>query len=301
LVGFGTPEHMAATAFSDAHWISEDGMRLHYRDYPGPAERPAVVCVPGLTRNCRDFAELASRLAPSWRVVALSLRGRGESAYADPSTYNNVVYVQDLESLALQLELTRVVIIGTSLGARLAMMLAARHPDLIAGAVLNDLGPITPPEALARIRSSLSVAEYCWCSWNKAAEALATRFAALHPRYRREDWMQMARRLCRESGDGDVRLDYDPRLVTAPPSPSEDLWLGLHALSAVPVLSVRGSLSDVLTAEGQNELCRRIASLETACVTDTGHAPTLGEPAAIAAVDRLLERVLAAERRRRAC
>ena len=124
--------------FEDGFWWSNDGLRLHYRDYPGRGDRPPILCFPGLTRNARDFEGLAERLAGEWRIIAVELRGRGESAYAkDSMSYVPLTYLQDVEALIAHLELDRFIAFGTSLGGILTMLLAAAEGDHIVGALLN--------------------------------------------------------------------------------------------------------------------------------------------------------------------
>jgi pimeloyl-ACP methyl ester carboxylesterase len=104
-------------AWRDGYWWSNDGLRLHYREFPGPADRPPILCIPGLTRNARDFEGVAGRLGGAWRVICVDLRGRGESAYArDPMTYVPLTYLQDMEALIRDLALERLILFGTSLG-----------------------------------------------------------------------------------------------------------------------------------------------------------------------------------------
>ena len=129
-------------AWSDGYWVSSDGLKLHYRDYAGGASRPPILCIPGLTRNARDFEGVAERLAGDWRLICVDLRGRGESAHAkDPMTYLPPTYLQDLEALIAELKLERFVLFGTSLGGLMTMLLAASGRERIAGALLNDIGP----------------------------------------------------------------------------------------------------------------------------------------------------------------
>src|SRR5438270_12137480 len=125
-------------AFTDEHWQSADGLSLHYRDYPGGEGRPPILCIPGLTRNARDFEGVATRLAGDWRVLCLDLRGRGASdKAADPASYNPLVYVQDVQRLLAALELPRVVVFGTSLGGLVAIFLANAARAQTAGILLN--------------------------------------------------------------------------------------------------------------------------------------------------------------------
>jgi pimeloyl-ACP methyl ester carboxylesterase len=125
----------AMADFENRSWSSRDGLRLHFRDFPGPDDKPPVLCLPGLTRNARDFEDVAARLAGQWRVICPDMRGRGDSDYAkDPMTYNPAQYLDDVELLLEQHGIARFVAVGTSLGGLLTMLLAAGttagSPDL---------------------------------------------------------------------------------------------------------------------------------------------------------------------------
>lgn len=283
---------MGGAPFTDGYYWSRDGLRLHYRDYAGDPARAPLLCLPGLTRNLRDFEGLAARLAGGRRVICVSLRGRGESAYAkDPLTYVPLTYLQDVEALVRELGLARVIAIGTSLGGVLTLMLAATHPGLLAGAVLNDIGPTVEPAGLARIRAQVGKGGN-WPTWMHAARDVAATNGAIHPDYRMEDWLRMAKQLCRLTSKGRIVWDYDARIAEPFRLPNAeagvDLWPALEALAGVPVLSVRGALSDILGRTTQAEMARRLPRLTAVEVPRVGHAPTLGEPVAAAALDTLL-------------
>ena len=113
---------MSAT-YTDQYWMSPDGLKLHYRDYAGRDDRPVVLCLHGLTRNARDFADLAEHLSGDWRVIVPEMRGRGMSEYAkDSSSYSPITYVADVEALLAELGITRFVSIGTSMGGLMTML-----------------------------------------------------------------------------------------------------------------------------------------------------------------------------------
>src|SRR4028119_255357 len=140
-------------AWSDGYWNSEDGLKLHYRDYPGSSDRPPIICIPGLTRNARDFEGVAERLSPDWRVICVDLRGRGESGHSkDPMSYVPRTYVEDMEALIAELKLDRFALFGTSLGGLVTMLLSLRHGDRIAAAMINDIGPVIDPKGIERIK-----------------------------------------------------------------------------------------------------------------------------------------------------
>lgn len=284
--------------FSDGYWWSPDGLRLHYRDYAGGADgRPPLLCLPGLTRNARDFEPLAERLAGEWRLICPDMRGRAESAQAkDPMSYVPLTYLQDVGRLLADLAITRFVAVGTSLGGIITMLIAATGPERLAGAVLNDIGPLIEPAGLDRIRGYVGSGS-SHPSWVHAARALEEGNGDVYPRYGLEDWLAMAKRLYRLNASGRVVLDYDMRIaeplkVTGGEA-GVDMWPAMAAFRAVPTLILRGALSDLLSEATAARMLREIgAQAELVTVADVGHAPTLDEPDAMAGIDRLLARVL---------
>jgi pimeloyl-ACP methyl ester carboxylesterase len=200
------------STWADSSWTS-DGLRLHYRDYAGPKNRPALLCMPGLTRNIRDFEPLIAHLAGDWRIIAVEFRGRGESEYSKaPASYAPPVYAQDVALLIEELKLRKIVTIGTSLGGLVSMMLAAMLPDRIVGAVLNDIGPVVEQRGLDRIKSYVGKAQ-AWPTWVHAARAAAEQNADVYPGYDLENWIAMAKRLNTLTPQGRVVPDYDPRIA----------------------------------------------------------------------------------------
>lgn len=285
-------------SWRDAYWWSNDGLRLHYRDYAGPDDRPPLLCLPGLTRNARDFEPLAKRLAGTWRLICPDLRGRAESAYAkDPMSYVPLTYLHDLERLLTDLALTRFVIVGTSLGGIIAMLMASTRPDRLAGAVINDVGPKIEEAGLARIRGYVGSGGN-YSTWVHAARGLSEANADIYPDYGLEQWLAMAKRLYRLNSGGRVVLDYDMRIAEPLKVPGGeagvDLWPALAGFKAAPTLVVRGERSDLFSAETAERMRNDIGNnTEVATVPGVGHAPVLDEPEAAAAIDRLLYRVLA--------
>lgn len=272
-----------------------DGVRLHLRDYAGDENRPPLVCLPGLTRNVRDYADLAERLAGEWRVIAMDLRGRGESGRAeDWASYVPAIYLTDVEAALDALEIDRFLGVGTSLGGLVLMMLAAKSPARLAGLVLNDVGPAIEPAGLTRIRGYVGRAS-SHPTWLHAARAVAEANADVYPDWQLDDWLAMAKRTHRLTDKGKVVLDYDLRIaepfkVAGAEAPA-DLWPALDALAGVPLLVVRGERSDVLSPATTARMLAVVPGAEEVVVPRVGHAPTLGEAEAVAGVERLLRRV----------
>ena len=286
------------TGYQNKYWWSNDGVRLHYRDYPArdaDATRPIILCIPGLTRNARDFEGVAARLAGDWRVIAINLRGRGESGYAkDPMTYVPLTYVQDIEALLGELGVARYIAFGTSLGGIVTMLLAGTARERIVGALLNDVGPEIVPAGLSRIRGYVGKSN-TWPTWMHAARGVAEANGDAYPEYEIEQWLAMAKRLYRLNSAGRIVLDYDMKIAEPFRVPGNeagpDMWRALARLQGVPTLVVRGARSDVLAAATAERMVTEIDQAELVTVEDVGHAPMLDEPVVVAAIDRLLDRV----------
>ncbi len=281
--------------WSDGYWWSNDGLRLHYRDYAGPASKPPIICIPGLTRNARDFEGVAARLAGDWRVICVELRGRGESAYAkDPMTYVPLTYLQDMEALIRHLELDRFILFGTSLGGLITMLLAMSGETRIKGALINDIGPVLEHRGLDRIRSYVGRSQ-SWPTWLHAARHFAETQRDVFPNWELEQWLVFAKRLCKLNSSGRIVFDYDMRIAEPFKLPGGatgfDLWGAFAGLKGIPSLAVRGALSDLLTDETLGKMLAENPAMESVTVADVGHAPTLEEPEAVAAIDRLLARI----------
>lgn len=295
--------------FEDRFWSSRDGLKLHYRYYPasqssdGGADggapdkaRPPVLCMHGLTRNGRDFENLASRLSSEgWRVICPDMRGRGDSEYArDSATYTPMQYVEDVLGLIEQEQLDRFVAVGTSLGGLMTFGLALTLPGRIAGAVINDVGPVLSAAGLKRIRGYLGLGR-SFPTWVHAARALEAQHGAAHPGHTLDFWIGMAKRMMTLGGSGRIVFDYDMKIAEpfahVDPDAQPDLWPAWEALTSAPVLVVRGALSDLLSPATLNEMRRRAPSIDTLTLGNVGHAPLLDEPEALAAIERLLARV----------
>lgn len=282
--------------WEDRNWTSGDGLKLHFRDYPGSAERPPILCLPGLTRNARDFEALAERLAGHWRVICPDMRGRGDSDYArDPMTYTPAHYVADVELLLAAEGIARFVSIGTSLGGLMTMMLAAANPDRIAAAVINDVGPEIEAAGLARIREYVGQGR-SYETWVHAARALQEANRDIYPAWDLPAWLRMAKRCMVIGTGGRITFDYDmniaePFEAEQGPAPAPEVMWGIYeSIARRPLLVLRGAHSDILSAEVAARMKVRGTATELVTVPGVGHAPTLDEDEAIAAIDRLLAR-----------
>ncbi|WP_206244175.1 alpha/beta fold hydrolase [Novosphingobium terrae] len=270
-------------------WTAADGLTLFGRDYAaaeGEARLP-VVCLHGLTRNSRDFETLAPWLAARQRrVLALDMRGRGHSARDPQQRYDLATYVEDVVALLARLGIARAQFVGTSMGGLITVELATHDPALVAGAVINDIGPQLAPQGLARIAGYVGKGG-ALPDWQAAAQACAALNADVFPHYGAAEWLAMARRLFREQ-DGQIIADYDPaiadaltRIVTDP-----DPWGKWHRFAdARPVLVLRGTRTDLLEQSVAEAMVQGHPEARLALVDGIGHAPMMDEPDAAAALE----------------
>lgn len=284
-------------SYLDANWTSADGLTLYFRDYAGPEgyNGPPVLCMHGLTRNSRDFAKIAEHLAKTRRVIVPEMRGRGQSEYAsDGATYNPKQYVDDVEQLLKQEGIERFISVGTSMGGLMTMMLAAAKPGRLVAVVMNDIGPQIEAKGLSRIGGYVGQGR-SYPTWLHAARSMSSVHSQAFPRYDLASWIEMAKRTMVVSQNGRISYDYDmaiaePFKETGNAAPA-DLWPAFDALKDVPMVVVRGELSDLLSAGTVAEMGRRNPAMTSVTVPGVGHAPMLDEPEAAEAIDALLVKV----------
>lgn len=295
--------------FVERSWTAPDGLELSGRDYAGAAgaAKLPVVCLHGLTRNARDFEQVAPAIAATGRrVLALDVRGRGRSAWdPKPGNYALPVYVADMIGWAKALGIGRAVFVGTSMGGLITLLLAAAAPELVAAAVLNDIGPEIAPEGLARIAAYTGETAAA-ADWSQAAAYAAKINGPAFPAYGASDWDAFARRLFHPAAGGGLELDYDPAIAApmkaapqpgAGPQPGPDLWPLFDNLAKGgpagerPLLLVRGALSDLLALSTRDQMQARAPHMRQAEIPGVGHAPMLSEPEAAGAIQVFLRDV----------
>ena len=292
---------------TDRFVTAQDGLKLHVRSYgPRVSDTLPVVCLPGLARTAADFEPLATSLAgdPATprHVIALDSRGRGQSEYdRDPANYSLQVELADLQAVLTALAIARAVFIGTSRGGILTMLLATVRPTAIAGCVLNDIGPVIESTGLLRIKSYVGKLPRP-VSFHEAAEILRRLFASQFPKLSDDGWVAFARTTFKDVGSR-VVPDYDPKLAVTlaavqPDQPLPDLWRQFDALARVPMMVIRGGISDILSAATVEAMRARRDRLELLEVPDEGHAPMLAGPLIIGRIVSFVNSCESAERRR---
>jgi pimeloyl-ACP methyl ester carboxylesterase len=274
----------------DRFFRTKDGLTLHGRLRRGGKGTPAL-CIPGLTRNERDFSDIAAAIAANGRdVLALSLRGRGGSdrdgAYLN---YQPPTYVGDVQAVLDQLAWEKAAFIGASLGGIVTMLTNLAAPERVAAAIVNDVGPELAPEGLARIAGYVGAVRPDAKSLDEAAEQIKAINEAAFPGRDADFWRLFARRTFREEG-GRFVLDYDQNIGRAlvEAGPAGDLWPAFLSLKGKPTLIVRGAISDLLTPPILERMRSAVPGLVSVEVAGVGHAPTLSEPEAERAILKFL-------------
>jgi len=274
-----------------AHFISAwDGLRLRALEWRSGDSRLPLLCLPGIVRTAGDFAGVAQQLGEERRIVSLDYAGRGRSGRsADPARYAPEACLRDILDLCAALHLHRVGVIGTSFGGLLSMGLAAARPGLIRAVVLNDIGPDIGAGGATFVRRfvshdpALPDLEACVAYLRSVLPPLSLSTD--------DEWRTMAQLTYAPDGGGLFRPLWDTRIARLLDAPRPDLWTLFGALSHVPLLMVRGAVSDILLPETVTRMQAERPDMMVVSVDGVGHAPTLSEPVAAEAVRAFLDRL----------
>ena len=267
----------------------EGSHRVAYTQW-GESDNPRVlICVHGLTRNGRDFDTLAAALAADYRVVCPDVVGRGASDWlVDKHGYGYPQYVDDMCALVTHLNADKVHWVGTSMGGLIGMLLAAQPGSPITRMVMNDVGPLIPKAALARITSYVGD-DPRFSSMQELDDYLRDIYAPFGP-FTDEQWQGLVRSSARRLDNAGIGLAYDPGIAVplrAMPEQDVDLWSTWDKVQC-PVLVIRGEQSDLLLADTAEQMTVTGPRAELSVLAGMGHAPTLMSEDQIALIARWL-------------
>lgn len=266
--------------------------RLHYTDWGDPANPRIVICVHGLTRNCRDFDALAANLQDRFRVISISMAGRGKSGWlANPQDYGYPQYMADATALIARVTAeddADISWVGTSMGGMLGMLLAARPQTPIRRLVLNDVGALIPKAAMERIGAYVGADPRfdSFDAFERYVRTVCAPFGTLTD----AQWRHFAEHNARRHEDGRWGMVYDPgiaRPFTDAAAKDIDLWKVYDAVRC-PTLLLRGAESDLLLRETAQEMTRRGPQCRLIEFPGVGHAPALLADEQIAAIRAFL-------------
>ena len=250
--------------------------RVAYREWGEPDNPRVVICVHGLTRNGRDFDDLARALADRFRVVCPDMPGRGDSEWLrDANDYTTPTYLTALTALIACCRVDTVAWVGTSMGGLLGMLLAAQPGTPIARLVVNDVGPVIEPAALARIATYVGLDPLfdSFAALEAHVRAVSATFGPLSD----AQWEALSRSTARQMEDGRWRLKYDPGIAVpfrVAAAARTDLWALWDAIMC-PTLVLRGAQSDLLSSATAQAMRSRGPKPELIEFAGIGHAPML--------------------------
>ncbi|MCW9035320.1 MAG: alpha/beta hydrolase [Rhodospirillales bacterium] len=283
-----------AENYKACFYTSQDGLSLFYRDYgSSQAKGPTLVFLGGINRNSKDHHDIATELSHQYRVICPDYRGRGQSQ-SDKNwrNYQPVTYLNDLRHLFTLLNLHQVIVIGTSMGGLLAMALSAFSPTVLKGAVINDVGPDINPKGIARIIDYLGD-DTAFDNWESAIKHIQN--AWNDPSIKTEDdWLKNAHETFHENTEGEICIDWDPAIATAleeDTGEAHDLWPLFKGFKNIPILTIRGEVSDILTQKTFDKMIALLPNMSTLIVPETGHTPRLDTPLVLTKIKEFLNSI----------
>ena len=285
-------------ALQEINFSVRDGLRLRVRCHPAPgSSRRPLICLASIIGNARDFDPLGMALSghgTSRRsVYALDARGHGSSEW-DPvwSNYTELQDCEDALDLLTLLGLTGAAILGSGRGGIVAMIMGLLRPSALGAVVLNDIGPSIEPDGYVRMMSQVGRLPTP-STWADATQLMRRLYADRYPRLTTGEWQDLARAAFLEK-DGRPAPGYDPAIsrthsLSRGTAEVPSLWAPFLALSHVPVLCLRGELSDVLSSQTVARMADQHPALASATIPREGHAPRLRDTASIDLIASFLE------------
>ena len=281
---------MTMANYDDVWYSSHDGLNLYARDYSKALKNNkdaiTLLCMHGITRNSADFEDICNELADRYRLIVVDQRGRGLSDYdPNPTNYNPLLYVQDMFLLLEKLKLSSVVLLGTSMGGTMAMIMAAMNPDKVQGLIINDIGPEIGKTGLERLKGYVGKSAPV-SNWEEAAKQTALNNGIAFPEANDHDWLKFAKRLYKEDDNGYPVIAYDPNIAVplidyneknGEDSVLPNLWPVYEEIIGKPILLIRGELSDILETECVLKMQQLKPNIEVLEIPNVGHAPLLSE------------------------
>ena len=274
---------------AQSSFFTANGLKLHYLDFGNPS-RPPLICIHGLSGNAHNFDGLAPHLTDSYHVMAIDVRGRGDSAWGPSAEYAPTTYVSDLSVMIDTLDLDRITLIGTSMGGIISMIFAGGYPNRVERLVLNDIGPEVNPDGLKRITDYFTEAptEFKDIDEVTAYHRANYPYLAAMPE---SELLEYVHWTVKPNGHGHLIWKMDPGVRNIPRTGTAarpmDMWVPYTRITA-DTLVIRGAESDILAAETAERMCQVRPETKRVEIPGVGHAPTLSEPASIAAIKEFL-------------
>jgi len=280
--------------FAEHFYPSTDGLNLYYREYGTDEDRTPLLCLSGLTRNSADFHDFAERYSGNRKVYALDYRGRGKSDYdANYDNYNPQIYAGDIYNFLTTKNISKALFVGTSLGGLLTMGMAGFAKHLIAGAILNDVGPEIDTSGGNRILDYVGK-DIRYANINAASEGQKQQYLNAYPDLSNAEWIAQSKKtFVFDETAGNFRFNYDMKLGKALAKQFEnaepvDLWPFFAELKEIPTLAIRGARSDVLSQNVFEKMQTENPDMHAISLDNRGHVPLLDEPPLLEEMDKFI-------------
>jgi pimeloyl-ACP methyl ester carboxylesterase len=263
--GFSTATPLVAQAPHADRFITVNGLRLHYLEWGGPAQ-PVMILLHGIARHAHTFDHIAADLARDHRVLAIDMRGHGDSAWSPEGAYLVEDYVKDLEGLLQQLAIRRVTLLGNSTGGRVVQVFAGRHPELVERLIVEDVGPERPQDIADAFARRVQEEANGWAS----EDELVAQLVAANRRTPEPLLRTYAHFGIKPGPNGRLIWKRDPNLVKG--FVSTELWDDVRRITS-PTLYVIGGASRIVPTEAQARLKQTLPNCEIVTMPGLGHYP----------------------------
>ncbi len=265
-------------------FLEVNGLRIHYVDWGGEGKQPFVM-IHGLDRVARTFDHVATQFTARYRVLAIDMRGHGDSGWDPQGRYLVEDHVGDLEGIVAQLKLRDLVLWGNSTGGRVVQVFAGKHPELVSRVISEDVGPERPRQIADGYAKRVEQERAGWGS----TEELLAQLRKANPRMSPTVLEAYVRYGSKKRADGRIEWKRDPQLVKG--FVATDLWRFVRDIKA-PILYILGGRSTIVPAETQDELRKTLPNAQLITIPDVGHYPSDEQPEEFV---RIINRFLAGE------
>jgi esterase len=269
-------------AYTD-RFVTVNGLRIHFLDW-GNAGRPPLILIHGIARHAHTFDHIAPHFARDYHVLAIDMRGHGDSSWDPRGDYLVEDHVKDLEGLVRQLKLTHITMLGNSTGGRVVQVFAGMHPDLVTKLIVEDVGPQRPEDIASGFARRVQQEANGWAGEEELVQQLLKENRGVA-----ESWVRnYAHFGIKARGDGRFVWKRDPNLVKG--FVPTDLWSSVRRITS-PTIYILGGKSTIVPADTQQELKKALRDCEIATMPGLGHYPDVEDPPGFLAIaDRFLSR-----------
>jgi esterase len=247
------------------HFIAVNGLRIHYLDWGSP-DKPPFIMLHGISRVAHQFDHIASKFAGDYHVMAIDMRGHGDSEWSPEGAYLVEDYVKDLEAFVAKLDLQGLTLLGNSTGGRVVQVYAGLHPDRLARLIVEDVGPERTNDIASAFSRQLKNEENGWASEDDLV-AFLQKSNAKTPEPILRSYAHFA---SKRSNDGRIIWKRDPNLAKG--FVPTELWRFVDQIKC-PTIYILGGASRIVPLETQQKLKATLPNVQIVVMPGLGHYP----------------------------